>query len=181
MWIRPHGLDRPATSLEEIDLAQNLGSGTTIEQVEAGIAGTSEYFSNRGGNTDDVFLTAIFSDLLNRSPASIERQAFDAQLTGSTTTCQVAAEILASTEYQGDLVGQYAQTYLHGPLSGTDSSFYLNEMQSSVRDEVVISQIIGSDQYFNNLPEPAALPIILAAGLLLWRHTGGSIRSIRKK
>lgn len=158
---------RSPTSSEESQLTGDLDSGETIEQVEAGIAGTPEYFTNRGGDSDSGFLTAIFSDLLDRAPAVNEQKFYESQLAGSVTTGQVAAEILATAEYQEDLVGEYAQNYLHAPLSTADADSYVNELQSNVRDEVVISQIIGSDQYFANLPEPAGFSMLLGTGLLI--------------
>src|SRR5207248_4914976 len=43
-----------------------LGSGGTVEQLEAALSGSAEYFQNRGGGTNDGFLAALYQDALGR-------------------------------------------------------------------------------------------------------------------
>src|SRR5262249_15711658 len=44
-----------------------LGAGGTLEQVQAGIIGSPEYFQNRGGNTTLGYLNALYQDVLSRA------------------------------------------------------------------------------------------------------------------
>lgn len=165
-------LHRPPLSVERSSAVMSLGGGSTIEQVESGIAGSSEYFQNRGGASDDGFLNALYSDLLNRPVDPATRALFDQQLSHGTTTGQVAADVLGTSEYQTDLIGTYTMDYLHRPANSTDTSLYLGKLHSGTRDEVVISEIIGSTEYFNAVPEPAALPLCGAGAALLLTRRG---------
>src|SRR5262245_12161852 len=44
-----------------------LQQGHTVEQMEAGLAGSPEYFQNRGGGTNAGFLAALYQDALGRT------------------------------------------------------------------------------------------------------------------
>ncbi len=146
-----------------------LFSTSTIEQVEASIAGSPEYFLDRAGNTNAGFVAAIFPDLLDRSPSPLEQSQFITLLSTDTPE-QVATLLLDSTEYQNDLVTGYYQQYLHRTPTPLEAAPFLNQLQSAVRDEVVISEIIGSPEFFADTPEPASLTLLAAAPLLILRR-----------
>src|SRR5262249_59496297 len=62
-----------------------LQQGHTVEQMEAGIVGSMEYMQNRGGGTNNGFLTALFQDALGRAVDATAQNFFTQQL-GSRAT-----------------------------------------------------------------------------------------------
>src|SRR5437879_4528304 len=91
-------LHRTPTPTESSNFVTLLKSGQTFEQAQSTIAGSPEYFINRGGSTNDGFLDAIYADELNRAVDTPSRASYDLLLTGGTTRAQVADVILGSNE-----------------------------------------------------------------------------------
>jgi hypothetical protein len=152
-----------ATELNNFALA--LSAGETFQQVEASLAGTTEYFQNRGGNSDSGFVTAIYSDFLDETPATTDLESYDTELESGSSAQAVAGQVLATPAYQDDLLDQWAMKYLHGLLDDIDEEYYLGEIQSGVKDQLIISQLVGSQEYFTNLPEPGVIGMVGMMGI----------------
>ena len=120
-----------------------------MEQVQAALAGSREYFLTRGGGTNDGFLDAIYGDFLNRAPDAAGRATWDRALANGTTTGQVAAAILNTIEYRQNLVGEFYLLYLerNADLPGLNS--LVNMLSAGARDEQVIAIMVASDEFFN--------------------------------
>src|SRR5207247_9965982 len=83
-----------------------LSQGGSLLQVEAGILGSDEYLTTRGGGTVNGFLQALFEDTLHRPIDATGSQAFTQALTvgipttastiGSTTAAQAVTTITAA-------------------------------------------------------------------------------------
>jgi len=130
-----------------------LMNGGTLESVAAMIAGSPEYFVNRGGSTSDGFLDALYQDVLHRSVDSSGRTAFNNALSAGTTTLQqVASAIFASPEYQQDLVSSFYLLYLHRPVDVAGLNAFTNALQGGATDELVIAEIVGSSEYASSIP-----------------------------
>ncbi len=141
-----------------------------IEKMEAGIAGSSEFFQNAGGTTTG-FLNAIYLDLLDRGVDSSGQAAFGQELSSGKTTAFVASQILASQEYQQDLVNSYYMQFLHrsadapglaswvGVLEsgGSDQESGGSDQESGGSDQTVIASIISSTEYATRMP---AVPVV---------------------
>ena len=145
-----------------------LAAGGTDEQVADMLIGSPEYFQNRGGGTNSGFLTALYSDALNRAVDSAGL-GFLSALASGTTTAQIGALILGSTEYKQDLVQGFYQKFLHRAADAGGLNFFVNLLLSGSgglqpifvtdplgqtlppTDETVIAMIIGSQEYFNRL------------------------------
>ena len=125
-----------------------LRSGATVEQLQANLAGSSEYYMNRGGSTNDGFLTALYPDFLGRSITFLERTNDDAALTAGESRTDLAASIAASREFDQHLVNGWYPEFLHRSAD-PGSAFYVNELQASLRNEQVIAQIVGATEYAN--------------------------------
>ena len=125
-----------------------LRSGATVEQLQANLAGSSDYYMNRGGSTNDGFLTALYPDFLGRPITFLERTNDDAALASGESRTDLAASIVASREFDQHLVNGWYPEFLHRPAD-PGSAIYVNELQSSVRNEQVIAQIVGSTEYAN--------------------------------
>ena len=126
-----------------------LGAGATVEQLQANLAGSSEYYTNRAGGTDSGFITALYSDLLGRSASPLERSFGIAALGSGESRTDYASGILSAMEYDQHLASGYFPRFLHRPADPTGVSFYSGELQHGTRDEQVISQIVGTTEYYN--------------------------------
>jgi hypothetical protein len=129
----------------------SLGGTGTVEQIESIIVGSSEYFQNRGGGTNDGFLNALYQDALNRPVDPTGRKAWDAALAGGATTTQVAAAIFTSVEYRQDLVQSYYLRFLRRAADKGGLAAFVNALGQGARDQDVIAAIIGSPEYYGLL------------------------------
>jgi hypothetical protein len=128
-----------------------MAQGTTDEQIAAILAGSPEYFHNRGGSTVNGFLDALYSDALNRAVDPGGRQAFTQALGFNVSRQQVAAIVLGSYEYKADLVNGYYSQFLRRGPDGGGLNFFATKMTQGLTDETVIALLVGSDEYFNNV------------------------------
>jgi hypothetical protein len=135
--------------------------GQTFENTQAFMAGSSEYFINRGESTNDGFLDALYADELRRAVDPASRSSFDSFLTGGGTRTQVAQTVLTSTEYRQDLVGTYYNEFLRRSPLPADLSSGVSFLGSST-DQNYIDSIVGSTEYFNlaqTIPEPGGIAV----------------------
>jgi uncharacterized protein (TIGR03118 family) len=128
-----------------------LAAGGTVEQLEAILAGSAEYFQNRAGGTNDGFVTALYQDALNRAADAGGRTAFDQALMNGTTRTQVAAAVFGSQEFQQDLVKGFYQQFLHRAADPNGLSGSVAALQAGLRDETLIAILLGSQEYFARL------------------------------
>src|SRR5207245_1722122 len=108
-------LHRSADSGGLTSFVSFLSGGGTVEQVQAMIAGSGEYFANRGGGTNGGFVDALYRDALNRAADAGGRAAFLAALANGMSRQAVADAIFHSDEYRQDLIQSYYQRFLHRP------------------------------------------------------------------
>lgn len=128
--------------------ASLLANGGTPEQVATALAGSAEYYANRGGGTNDGFLDALFQDALGRPVDAGARQYFDHALATGATTAQVASAVFTSPEYQSDVVNQIYLQLLDRPADSGGLSFWSNELAHGATDNQIVAAIAASDEYF---------------------------------
>jgi Domain of unknown function (DUF4214)/Divergent InlB B-repeat domain len=119
-----------------------LGSASE-ETVESQILGSSEYFANRGGGTDDGFVGALFQDLLGRPPAAAELTAFKTLLAQGTPRPQLALNVLQSKEGRTKFVQGYFQ-----PLLGRSPTPAEIDSLVTRTGQAILVAILASDEYF---------------------------------
>jgi len=142
-------LHRDPDSLSLNGWVNALGAGETVEQLQSNLAGSPEYYTNRAGGTDSGFVTTVYSDLLGRSTSPTERAFALAELSGGESRSNFAAGILSATEYDQRLVNGYYPRFLHRPADPTGLSVFTNQLQSGARDEQVMSELVGTTEYYN--------------------------------
>jgi uncharacterized protein (TIGR03118 family) len=128
-----------------------LAGRGTVEQLEAIIAGSDEYFQNRGGGTNDGFLTALYQDGLNRSPDMSGQATFTQSFMSGATRTQVAAAIFGSTEFQQDLVQGFYQQFLRRMADPSGLNTFVGSLSQGTPDGQVIAALVGSDEYLARL------------------------------
>jgi hypothetical protein len=74
--------------------------------------------------------------------------------------------VQGSDEFRGDIVTDYFQQFLHHAPDSNGLTLYKNLLGSGSTEQDVIADILGSPEYFQNVPEPtliALLPLALIA------------------
>jgi hypothetical protein len=140
-------LHREADATGLADFSQFLAGGGTVEQAAALLAGSAEYYQVRGGGSDAGFLAALYQDGLGRPADAPGQAAFQAALAGGWTRGQVAATLLASTEYRQQLVQADYQRYLLRPADNAGLEAFVAALQGGARDEDVLAALAGSAEY----------------------------------
>ena len=125
-----------------------LSSGGTLEQVQAIIAGSDEYFLTRAGGQLDGFLTALYADALNRAVDPAGQAADEQALAQGMSRQDIGGVVFGSQEYQQDLVESYYQTYLGRQADSAGLAAFVTAMQQGTTDQQIIADILGSAEYF---------------------------------
>jgi uncharacterized repeat protein (TIGR02543 family) len=146
-------LHRSATPTELAFWLSMLGGGATDEQVAAGILGSTEYFSTRGGGTNAGFITALYQDLLGRAPTAAEQAAWDTLFGMGATREQVALQVLQSVEFRTRLIQGWFQAYLGRAPTAVELNFYLGRFAAGATDEEIQAAILGSDEFFGKVED----------------------------
>lgn len=142
-------LHHSADSLSLNAWVNQLRSAMTVEQLESNLAGSPEYYTNRGGGTNNGFLTALYPDLLGRPISSTERTNGNAALSGGESRTALASSLDTTAEYDQRAVSGWYVQFLHRAADPTGRSVFVNEMQIGTRDEQVISQLVGGSEYYS--------------------------------
>jgi uncharacterized protein GlcG (DUF336 family) len=169
-------LHRPADSFGAGAFSAFLAAGGTVEQVEAILAGSPEYFQGRAGGSTDGFLNALYQDALQRAVDASGRAAFSQQLSSGVSRTQVALTILTSAEYRQDLVQSFYQQFLHRSADPVGLGIFTSAFQARARDEQVVAVILASPEYAPGDPVPADNTTLSASEVqqLLQRAAGAS-------
>jgi hypothetical protein len=139
-------LHRNADSFGLNAFVNALGSGLTLVQVEAIIFGSQEFFNDSGG-TNSGFVTALYQDLLGRSPDTFGLNAFVGAINAGASRQAVASAILSSDEYHRDLIGQIYLQFLRRPADSFGLGAFAQAMDNGLTEEAVLSLILGSPEY----------------------------------
>ena len=143
-------LHRPADP-QGLNTYLNLAeAGATQAQIKSSIFGSDEYFQTRGGGTNDGFLTALFSDELNRAPSSQALAFFGQLLAEGQTRTQVANLVVGSPEAEQDQVSAFYQAYLLRPADPGGLAYWTNILQAfGNRYSLVQAGILASTEYYD--------------------------------
>ncbi len=136
-------------------LADALGNGTIIEQAQAFLVSSDEYFQNRGGLSNDIWLSMVFQDTLGRAIDAEAQAGFLQALNSGSTRREIVDVIFATTEHRQAVVRGYFQQLLRritDPI-GLDY-FALVALASGARQEQVVAGICGADEYLDNVTVP---------------------------
>ena len=139
-------LERQADSVGLPYFVNLLGTGSTVEQVEAAMVGTTEFFQDHG-STNDGFLQALYQDVLGRLPDAEGLAYFDQGFAGGLSRGTLAGLLFGSSEYQNDLASTDFSTVL-GRDAGTGLPFFTGELQKGMTDQAVLAQILGSGESY---------------------------------
>ncbi len=137
-----------------------LTNGVGIQQIEAQVIGSDEYFAN-AGSTNNGFVEAMYRDIVNREPDA-GGEAFYINLINETTQqnpnftqaqvrTSVATNFLGQTEGIQDLLTTFYTDFLNRNPDAGGFQFYTTQLQNGTPLQTVINQFLGStEEYFNN-------------------------------
>jgi autotransporter-associated beta strand protein len=154
-----------------LNLSTNfLNIGGSYFQLEAAIAGSSEY-SQRAGGTINGFLTALYQDALGRAIDGVGQSLGSQALSSGTTNTMLAEVVFTSQEGLQDLVQSLYNEFLHRSADSVGLSQSTTALQMRVQQQQqstngtagqqnnqvgasvdqLISVIVGSDEYFGRV------------------------------
>lgn len=126
-----------------------LRAGGNIRVLEVVLLASDEYFSSRAGSSDNVFLTALYTDVLNRAIESNALSTLGTELGNSQATREnMAFWVLASQEGQA-VHEESFYTLLGRSPSSTEVNALATLQQNGASDQSLTAGITGSDEYFN--------------------------------
>jgi hypothetical protein len=125
-----------------------LNRGGTVEQLEAILIGSAEYFSSRGGGTVNGFLQALYGDVLRRPIDSSGSQSWGQAIANGLSRTAVAGNILASSESDQLEVQDLFRQVLRRPADTSGLSTYTTALQQGMPNELLLAVLTASDEYF---------------------------------
>jgi hypothetical protein len=113
------------------------------------------------------FVTALYRDVLNRSPNTDGLNFWVQQLQSGTSNLQVATDFWESAEHRGLEVDQYFQTYLNRAADGSGRAYWVNRLLTGVSDEVGVQLgLLDSTEYVALHSTPGAYVTGVYLGVL---------------
>jgi hypothetical protein len=124
-----------------------LAAGATILDIEQSILGSAEFFANAGG-TNQGFVNALFEIVLHRAPEpGVQSLAVNALNNGMSRQA-VAAVVLSSDEFRGDLINHLYEQYLFRASDPGGFALSMQGLRTGFTEEGLIAVLLGSDEYF---------------------------------
>jgi hypothetical protein len=140
-------LNRSADAGGLSNYLNDLASGMTILQIEAGFLGSAEFFQDAGG-TNQGFLNALYEAVLHRAPEpGVQTLALSALASGMSRQA-LAGIVLSSDEFFTDLTNSlFEQFLLRAPEPGA-VSLSVQALHNGFSEEGLIAVLLGSQEYF---------------------------------
>jgi hypothetical protein len=126
-----------------------LNAGAGDQSVLVPILGSDEFYAS-AGSTSAGFVTALYTKLLGRSTDSGGLAYWENELSSGTPRGSVAASILGSTEYGGDLVHSYYETFLGRAPDSSGLAYWVAQLNGGASNESVIANLVGSSEFYTD-------------------------------
>jgi hypothetical protein len=97
---------------------------------------------------EGAFVAGSYRDLLGRQAMAGELSFWQSSLAGGTTHGQMAAGLIAGSEYRANLIGGLYAKFLHRSPSSTELSFWTQALGGGSTDEELTVGLVGSNEYF---------------------------------
>jgi hypothetical protein len=123
-----------------------LSTGGTERQMEMFITSSPEFFQRQGGGTNTGFLSALFTDVFNRSIDPGSLQSFLNSMAQGTTQLQVVTVVLSSEEFYTDLVESYYQRFLHRNVDASLPA-WVAALQAGLPADQFLADILASTEF----------------------------------
>jgi hypothetical protein len=145
-------LRRPASTQELNKGVQLLQQGGTVEQLQAMILGSPEYFVRRGRGTIAGFLNALSVDVLPGPLGQHTTLVLSKLLSsGQASRSDVAALLLTSRPGRVRQVEGYYQTFLRRLADPVGLSKSVDALLRGLRSDLLIATLVSSNEYLARL------------------------------
>lgn len=125
-----------------------FAKGTTIEQADAAILASPEYFQKRGGGSNAGYATALFQDVLGRSIDSAGLQFAQNFLASGGSRLLLTQVLQSSPESDAHEVQQLYQRFLRRDPDAGGLAAFAADLHRGASDEQIAAAIASSDEYF---------------------------------
>ena len=140
-------LHRPADNGGLSASVNSLNSGARNEDVLLTMAISAEFWTNQAGQTNQGFVTALYADVLHRTPSSADVSLWVQNIANGETLTAVAQAFLSSSEYRTDLVNAWYLRYLNRSADTGGLNFGVNALNAGARDDDVVVRMVTSPEY----------------------------------
>jgi Domain of unknown function (DUF4214) len=128
-----------------------LNQGGTMEQLEARIIGSEEYFARRGSGNNDGFLRAAYFDLLGRAIDPTGAQSWGHQLQEGVSRNEIAMRLLGSPESDRVETQNLYNQFLQRAADPVGLNATAAALQQGLPNELAVAIIVGSDEYLSRV------------------------------
>lgn len=126
-----------------------LQAGMTNEVFVANVIGSPEYYGLVTTNLFQRYVTQVYNDLLNRTPAPSELAFWVGPLSiGLMTPVQFTSQVTISPEFRTDFIQSQYQQYLNRPADPAGLNAFLAFMGTGATFEQVDIILTSSQEYF---------------------------------
>ena len=124
-----------------------LRSGRPPNALRALFTGSDEYFA-AAGNDIDAYVTAVYHDVLSRSPDDAGAAYWASQLRGGTNRMAVTNSVLGSDEAVHRLVASLYQHFLQRDPDGPGADYWTTRIQAGTSELDLAALLAGSAEYW---------------------------------
>jgi len=125
-----------------------LAAGGTVEQLEANLLGSAEYFGLHGNNNTG-YLQGVYQDVFGRAIDPGGASFWGGLLANGAPRVTVALDLVQSLEGDTDAVQMIYLHFLRRQADPFGLQVWTGKLQAGVDLEVVQAAILSSDEYFN--------------------------------
>lgn len=122
-----------------------LAAGGTVEQIAAALAGSAEFARSHGSAANLV--DALFTTILDRPVDTGSLALFEKEQSAGASGSQLAAQILASNEYQRQVAGTFLTQFLNRPADSSGVSYFAAMLHAGAADDDIVGDILASDEF----------------------------------
>jgi V8-like Glu-specific endopeptidase len=136
-----------APTAQEIDEVFDPNAPIPLDAINNLIIGGEEYFTNRGGETNEGFVQAAFADLLDREPTAQELgDAVPGLQTGNISRADIAGQIEHSEEGAAIVAAQLIGNLLRRTAARAE----IEELAGLIQDgrEVALNAVVSAEEYY---------------------------------
>jgi len=141
-------LHRPVDTGGLSTFVQELQLGTPGVRVIVALVGSTEYAQNAGGDANQIYVSQLYLDLLDRPADAGGLSTFAAALDSGTMVRQAVVEaILSSNEYRTNEVQHLYQAYLKRAADPGGLTTFVTILNGGGTNEQVATALAGSQEF----------------------------------
>jgi hypothetical protein len=125
-----------------------MKNGLTDEQLLAAFTSSPEYYTLAGG-TDQVWVDALYRDVLGRAADQAGEAAWLQKLASGASRSNIAYGFATSAEHESLIVAAYYQLYLGRIATAPEVAGWVNSLQTGMSEEQLAAAFVASDEFYS--------------------------------